>query len=99
MRPEAGTGDDDHLGAMGQAVQASRGQQRAAKEVRPFLWWLKTYHADSQSVDAYFASGWGGQRILVFPSLDMVVVLTGGNYSTHEPVQEILTRHILPAVQ
>ena len=33
------------------------------------------------------------------PDLDMVVVLTGGNYATHEPVQEILTRHILPAVQ
>ncbi len=26
MRPEAGTGDDDHLSSMGQAVQTSRGQ-------------------------------------------------------------------------
>jgi CubicO group peptidase (beta-lactamase class C family) len=63
-----------------------------------YLWWLNTYHTNSHSVDAYFASGWGGQRIFVFPGLDMVVVLTGGNYATHEPDQEILTRHILPAV-
>ncbi len=64
-----------------------------------YLWWLNTYQTNSQSVDAYFASGWGGQRIFVFPSLDMVVILTGGNYATHEPDQEILTNHILPAVQ
>jgi CubicO group peptidase (beta-lactamase class C family) len=66
-----------------------------------YLWWLKTYHVNSQSVDAYFASGWGGQRIFVFPSLDMVVVLTGGNYGAKqkEPVDEIITRYVLPAVQ
>jgi CubicO group peptidase (beta-lactamase class C family) len=64
-----------------------------------YLWWLNTYQTNSGSVDVYFASGWGGQRIFVFPSLDMVVVLTGGNYATHEPDQEIITRHILPAAQ
>jgi CubicO group peptidase (beta-lactamase class C family) len=66
-----------------------------------YLWWLKRYHANSQSVDAYFASGWGGQRIFVFPSLDMVVVLTGGNYGAKqkEPVDEIITRYVLPAVR
>ena len=37
MRPEAAAGDDDHLGAVGQAVQPSRGQQRAAEEVWPLL--------------------------------------------------------------
>jgi len=66
-----------------------------------YLWWLKTYHANSRPVDAYFASGWGGQRIFVFPSLDMVVVLTGGNYGAKqkEPVDEIITRYVLPAMQ
>jgi CubicO group peptidase (beta-lactamase class C family) len=63
-----------------------------------YQWWLRTYHFDSTSVDAFFAAGWGGQRITVFPSLDMVVVFTGGNYVEAEPVDEIITRHILPAV-
>jgi hypothetical protein len=31
MAPETGSGDDDHVGPMGQAVQTSRSQQRAAK--------------------------------------------------------------------
>jgi CubicO group peptidase (beta-lactamase class C family) len=64
-----------------------------------YLWWLKTYEVDGKPVDAVQAAGWGGQRIALFPDLDMVVVLTGGNYATHEPVYEILTRYILPAVQ
>jgi CubicO group peptidase (beta-lactamase class C family) len=66
-----------------------------------YLWWLKTYHADSESVDVYQATGWGGQRICVFPGLDMVVVLTGGNYGAKqtEPVDEIIAGYVLPAVQ
>jgi len=64
-----------------------------------YLWWLGTYEVDGKPVDAVQATGWGGQRITLFPDLDMVVVLTGGNYATHEPVQEILTRHILQAVR
>jgi CubicO group peptidase (beta-lactamase class C family) len=64
-----------------------------------YLWWLKTYQVDGKPVEALQATGWGGQWIGLFPELDMVVVLTGGNYATHEPVYEILTRHILPAVR
>jgi CubicO group peptidase (beta-lactamase class C family) len=63
-----------------------------------YQWWLGTYHVDSTSIESFFAAGWGGQRINVFPSLDMVVVFTGGNYVGKEPVDEILTRYILPAV-
>ena len=64
-----------------------------------YQWWLKTFHAGSTSVDSFYAAGWGGQRIMVFPSLDMVVVFTGGNYVEDEPVDEIITRYILPAVR
>ncbi len=64
-----------------------------------YLWWLKTYEVAGKPVDAIQATGWGGQWIGLYPDLDMVVVLTGGNYATHEPVHEILTRWILPAVR
>jgi CubicO group peptidase (beta-lactamase class C family) len=63
-----------------------------------YQWWRKTYRSENVSVDAFYANGWGGQRITVFPSLDMVVVFTGGNYVGQEPVDEIITRYILPAV-
>ena len=64
-----------------------------------YQWWLKTYRSGSTSVDSFYAAGWGGQRIIVFPSLDMVLVFTGGNYVGQEPVDEIIVRYILPAVQ
>jgi len=64
-----------------------------------YQWWLRTYRVGSTSVDSFYADGWGGQRITVFPSLDMVLVFTGGNYVGDEPVDEIITRYILPAVR
>lgn len=64
-----------------------------------YQWWLKMYGDGSRSVDAFHAEGWGGQRIIVFPRLDMVVVFTGGNYVDEDPVDEIVARHILPAVR
>jgi len=60
---------------------------------------LKTCEVDGNPVDAVRAIGWDGQRIVLFPDLDMGHVLTGGDHATHEPVHEILTRHILPVVR
>ncbi len=44
-------------------------------------------------------SGWGGQRISIFCTLDMVVVITGGNYLQEDPGREIIEKYILPAVE
>jgi len=63
-----------------------------------YLWWLKKYHANNKTYDSFFAEGWGGQKIAVFPGLKMVVVFTGANYVSDPPCDEILTRFILPAV-
>jgi len=63
-----------------------------------YLWWLRSYGAENPSLTAYCAEGWGGQRIIVFPELDAVVVFTGGNYYSSEPVETIMERHIVPAI-
>jgi CubicO group peptidase (beta-lactamase class C family) len=63
-----------------------------------YLWWLKTYEVNSHTIASFYADGWGGQNIIVFPSLDMVAVFTGGNYVGHEPVDDIVTQYVLPAV-
>lgn len=47
-----------------------------------YQWWLYRFKCENVTVDAYAAVGWGGQRIIVFPTLDLIVVLTAGNYST-----------------
>jgi CubicO group peptidase (beta-lactamase class C family) len=64
-----------------------------------YLWWRSTYALDAGAVQAFSAIGWGGQWIIVFPELDMVVVFTGGNYAGEDPVERIVARHLLPAVE
>jgi CubicO group peptidase (beta-lactamase class C family) len=68
-----------------------------------YQWWLYQFKMNNEIVESYVADGWGGQRIFVFPSLDMVVVFTAGNYSTpHSQVFNMMyymvNKHILPAV-
>ena len=46
-------------------------------------------------------SGNGGNKVAVFPGLDMVVVLTSTNYNTpgmHEQTEKLLTDYILASL-
>ena len=45
-----------------------------------YQWWLYTHEVNTQHIESFSASGWGGQKIFVFPSLDVVVVTTAGYY-------------------
>jgi len=64
-----------------------------------YQWWV---WEDIYGVDyhAYFASGWGGQWIIVCPSMNTVVVATGGNYYTEMkmPIETILVNFIIPSI-
>jgi CubicO group peptidase (beta-lactamase class C family) len=46
-----------------------------------YLWWRKDFPAGGRSYSAYFMSGNGGNKVAVFPQLEMVVVITSTNYS------------------
>ena len=64
-----------------------------------YQWWTKTFHSSSNSYGSYFAQGWGGQCIFVFPENNMIVAFTGGNYFTDSPMLELLNNYILPAIK
>jgi CubicO group peptidase (beta-lactamase class C family) len=67
-----------------------------------YLWWLKSFQAGGKSHPAYFMSGNGGNKVAVFPDLDMVVVITSTNYNTkgmHQQTEKLLTDYILAAAQ
>jgi CubicO group peptidase (beta-lactamase class C family) len=67
-----------------------------------YLWWLKKFKSGDRSYAAFFMSGNGGNKVMVFPDLDMTVVLTSTNYNTkgmHEQTEQLLTDYILPAVE
>jgi len=66
-----------------------------------YLWWNPLF----RGVGSYAGLGRGGQGVFVFPTWDMVVVFTGGDYAERETGDEpyfplsILQDHIFPSVE
>jgi CubicO group peptidase (beta-lactamase class C family) len=66
-----------------------------------YLWWHNDYSFKGTSIKSIEARGAGGQYIFVLPQLDMVVVITSGNYvngKTQQP-ELILEDYILPHIK
>ena len=67
-----------------------------------YLWWLSEFGKD-QKEKAYFMSGTGGNKIAVFPGLDLVVVLTStyfnGGMESHNQTTKLLDEYIVPEIK
>ncbi len=63
-----------------------------------YQWWMFDYPANGRTYRSFGARGWGGQVITMFPDLDMVVVLTGGNYLTPDPADAVIRQFVLDAL-
>jgi CubicO group peptidase (beta-lactamase class C family) len=66
-----------------------------------YLWWLKSFKSGEKKYAAFFMTGTGGNKIFVFPELQMTVVITSENYrlrEQHELSERILTDYILASV-
>jgi hypothetical protein len=47
-----------------------------------YQWWMRSFKVHGKLMDSYYAIGNGGQFIMVFPTLDLIVVSTAQNYDT-----------------
>jgi CubicO group peptidase (beta-lactamase class C family) len=66
-----------------------------------YQWWLREYPYAGRIVQAFYASGNGGQQVIVIPELDLVIAVFGGNYNERAGglmVGDLIPRYILPAV-
>jgi len=66
-----------------------------------YFWWLKKFGSEKEKFPAYCMLGNGGNKVCVFPTLDLVVVITSTNYNTrgmHEQTDMILSNHILRSI-
>ena len=68
-----------------------------------YYWWLGRSLLDGRQIDWIAGRGYGGQRLIIVPSEDMVMVVMAGRYDT-SPLQEIvslslLNKLILPATR
>ena len=64
-----------------------------------YTWWTSELSHSGNKIKMYRAGGWGGQEIMVFPELDMVIVFTGGNYAKKTRLYKLLEKSILPAIK
>lgn len=70
-----------------------------------YLWEHKYYDLDGKRYNSWLASGNGGQKISIWPELDMITVFTGGNYNSYQlygkptPPNEMIPRYILKALE
>ncbi len=61
-------------------------------------WYNVRTAAGDRRVDTVMLSGNGGQKVYLVPSLDLVVVFTGGAFNVESPVNEMMARVLLPAL-
>ena len=63
-----------------------------------YLWWVSQLDFKGSKTKMYRANGWGGQVIMVFPDLGMVVAFTSGNYASESKLFKVIKNYVLPSV-
>ena len=70
-----------------------------------YFWLNKYYNINGKEYNSYLATGNGGQKIQIWPDLDMITIFTGGNYNSYAvygkstPPNEMIPKYILDAVK
>ena len=65
-----------------------------------YQWWLGTFY--TKKIKAYAAAGFGGQFIIVMPEINMVVVITAGNWDKSSPFlmyDYVINNYVLSAIK
>ena len=66
-----------------------------------YLWWLPKFGQKDKKYSAFAMFGNGGNKVAVFPKLNLVVVLTNRMYGRrlgHQQTDKILNNYIIPAM-
>jgi CubicO group peptidase (beta-lactamase class C family) len=63
-----------------------------------YTWWTKEFSVARKKVNGFWANGWGGQKIMILPEINTVIVFTGGNYTSTVKNFKILEKYILPSI-
>ena len=65
-----------------------------------YQWWRMNFNSGGQVYPCFFAAGWGGQYMFIFPELDMMVVFNGGKFLTSGPISffSLVENYMLPSL-
>lgn len=66
-----------------------------------YLFWRKVYKVGNQNFEAYQSSGNGGNKIIIFKEIPIVIVITAKAYNkpyAHSQADKIVEDYLLPAI-
>lgn len=66
-----------------------------------YLFWRKVYKVGNQNFEAYQSSGNGGNKIIIFTEIPIVIVITAKAYNkpyAHSQADKIVEEYLLPAM-
>lgn len=66
-----------------------------------YLFWRKTYKIKNKNFEAYQSSGNGGNKIIIFTEIPVVMVITAKAYNkpyAHSQVEKMVQEYLLPAI-
>jgi CubicO group peptidase (beta-lactamase class C family) len=81
--------------------EATKGRFPVDTAYYGYQWWIRSSHVNAKKIDWFEALGLGGQRIIIVPSLELVVVFTTGLYDVENAslaTTGLLDDYVLPAV-
>lgn len=64
-----------------------------------YLWWIESF-GDAESGQSFLMSGNGGNKVAVFPALDLAIVVTSRNFNSrgmHQLTERLIVDYLLPA--
>lgn len=67
-----------------------------------YLFWRKVYTAGNRSFEAFQSSGNGGNKIIIFTQIPVVIVITAQAYNkpyAHQQSEKIVQEYLLPALE
>ncbi len=66
-----------------------------------YQWWKMDFNSGGKVYPCFFAAGWGGQYMFIFPDQDMIVLFNGGKFLKSGPVSffSLVENYILPSLQ
>lgn len=65
-----------------------------------YLWWLRSFRSRGRSLDAWYMSGNGGNKVVVVPALRLAAVISTVNYNAkgmHDSTDRMLEDYLLDA--
>lgn len=66
-----------------------------------YFWWLRRFGSGEHPHTAFYMTGNGGQKVAVFPEIDLVTAITTTNYGTpgmHDQTDRLLAEFVLGSV-